>query len=80
MHPIVYQSPDKTSLLIISNLSDSAIDGWVEVDAAKLGIGASAKIEPLNVKGTHGLAVQGNRIIVEKMPAYFFGGLLIRQD
>ena len=78
LHPLIYQTADEKSLLIVSNLGQESASGSVELDFETLGIPAQATIEPLQVKGTHPVTVQGNRVVVQDMPPYFFAGLLIQ--
>ena len=78
LHPLAYQTADQTTLLLITNLSDEPASGSVEVDLAQLGLTDSARIQPLDAKGTHPVSVNGRSVTVDNMPPYFFSGLLIK--
>jgi hypothetical protein len=77
LHPIVYRAANGAALAIVSNLSDRTVTGTVDLDLAALGIGGTAQAKPLEVKGTHPLAIEGGTIRVREIPPYFFGGVLI---
>jgi len=78
LHPLAYQTADKTTLLQIANISDTPASGTVEVDLAKLGLPDTARLHPLDVKGTHLAQTNGHRVTIENMPPYFFTGVLIK--
>ncbi len=77
LHPIAYQAADGTTLVTVTNLGEGKVSGTVELDLAALGLPASAKLEPLPVKGTHPCTAEGFRIGVKDMPPFFFCGALI---
>ncbi len=77
LHPIVYQAADGATLVVVTNLSDAAVSGTVEIDLAALGLKAGSELKPLQVAGTHVPQVDGARIVLKDIPSYFFGGVLI---
>ena len=78
LHPIVYQAADGTTLIVVTNMGDRAVTGTVTVEFAALDLPANTTLVPLEVKGTHRLAVDGNKIVVDNMESFFFGGVLVK--
>ncbi len=78
LHPVVYQAKNGSILVTVANLSDEPATGDVTVDFKALGLPAEAALVPLAVKGTHPIAARGNRLVVEKMPPYFFAGAVFK--
>ena len=78
LHPMAYQTADRTTLVLVTNLGQKPVSGTVEIDFEALGLSSRTKMQPLNVSRTHPLKVDQNKVIVENMPSYSFGGLLAR--
>lgn len=78
LYPLAYQTADKTTLLLITNLSEEPVSGTVEVDLAQLGLSDSASIAPLKAKGAHPAEANGCTVTINNMPPYFFTGLVIK--
>lgn len=77
LHPVAYQAASGATLVTLANVSDEPVSGTVDLDFEALGIAAGAAVRPLVVKDTHPIRVEGARLAVENMPAYFYGGVLI---
>ncbi len=78
LHPVVYQAQNGSILVTVANLGEEEVTGDVTVDLKALGLHEGCALVPLAIKGTHPIAVRGNRLVVEKMPPYFFAGAVCR--
>jgi len=78
IHTVVYQAADGTALALAANLSDGEVKGNVDIDLEALGL-AGAPIEPVEADGTYAPAVTDSRLVLKGIPAYGFGGVVIRR-
>jgi len=77
LHTVAYQAADGTTLVVMSNLGDEAVDAAAEVDVAALGLSGPATFVPVEAAGTQVPSAKGNRIVIEGLRPYGFGGVLI---
>jgi hypothetical protein len=78
LHPVVYVAEDGSALVLVTNLGASEVSGTVDLDLERLGLKGGSVLTPVRVAGTHVLRAEGARIHCDRMPPWFYGGLLVR--
>jgi hypothetical protein len=74
--PVAFQAADGQVLVIVTNLGEAA-SGTVEVNAAEMGLPASATLKPLSGVGLASCRADGHNLRVEGLPPESFCAALL---
>ncbi len=79
LFPSLWQTSEGEALLLVSNLSKSAINGSVSLSLKELDLAANAKAELLQINGTNSdaLSIDGDNVIVQGLPSDSFAAIRI---